>query len=328
MAKKVSKTPEVLDLVPAVPGDEQLAAAAWPAIRSFFGQLPAFFTKARELEKKAADTMVAAASLVMPTSAAEDVRIQTFIKNANAQAKEVEEHWSITSAVHGFHRKLTAARDRAYDPNKKAADLAQRLHNNYVQAEQRRVDEENRRRQAEAEERARKAREAELAEAERKATEAEAASENLSVREQRFVDLVHQGVVPSQAAHRAGYKDTTYGVRLMELKKIKAALEGKRTADALRRQAEAKKYEPLQVEDVEEAKPDVAKAAGATDRKTRRAEVTNAAALIAAVISGGYGIPLDVLCVDTVKLNEYARQYREQLRRWPGVKYVEDTTTV
>jgi hypothetical protein len=94
-----------------------------------------------------------------------------------------------------------------------------------------------------------------------------------------------------------------------------------------REQAAALKEAPLDVT-VVDVKPDVVKAAGAVDRTTRKGEVLDAEKFIAAVFEGSLGIPRDVLCIDEVKLNQYARNMEAAVNRWPGVRVVRDTKVV
>lgn len=332
-APRTVAEPEIIDQdglqLATMFGDEEgaMALQAVDAFRSFIGGLAGFVTKALALEAKAAETLVRAGELKPPKTAAEDEQLQTFIRSANATRKEVEDTWTICSAVHQFHRKLTAKRDKPTKALEQATGIAQQLHNRFVEDEKRRAREEEDRQRREAEERARLDRERELAEAEQKALEHEASSPVLSEREQIFVDLVASGVAPSQAAFRAGYKDTTRGLKMLDAPKVKAAIAAKQEAAAVRRQAEAKRQEPLQVEHVE-VKPQISRAAGAVDRTTHSAEILDEAKLIAACVAGGYGIPQDILQVNPAKVNEYARSLQQRIDLWPGVRYKKTTKTI
>lgn len=321
--------PEAMQLTTLF-GDQEgtLAAKALEAVRSFVGGLQGFVTRARDLELRAAQTLEQASRLKAPTNSTEDEAIQSFIRTANSERKEVEEHWTVTSAIHQFHRRMTAQRDKPVKALERAASIGQQLHNTYVETERRRAQEEEDRRRREAEERARQDRERELQEAERQALEREAATPTLSAREQVFVDQVVGGMGSVQAARYAGYKDPiAQGPRLLEAPKVKAAITAKQEAAAIRRQAEAKRQAPLQVEH-QEVKPDITRASGAVDRTTHSAELLNEAQLIAACIAGGHGIPHDILRVDPTKLNEYARSLQERINLWPGVRYKKSTKTI
>jgi hypothetical protein len=333
-AKATLERPEVVN-VPApnimaalVSPDEQMAAAAWPAIREFFKGLAGFFTTATALERSAAAKLDRARTLTPPQTAAEDAAIQRFIKEANGDRKQIDDHWTICSRVHGFHRMLTAARDRGANQVVEASAIAQRLHNRYVDDEKRRAAAEQERRRQAAEEQARLDREAELARAEQLAIAREESSPDLSDRESAFVEFILSGNSAIAAARAAGYKDgVTRGPKLLDSPKIQAAIQAQREARAIRRQAEARKAEPLDVQ-VEEVKPNVTRAAGAVDRKYKRGECLDEAKFRSAAFAGSYGIPQDVFVVDPSKLNEYARSMGALINRWPGVRYVEETKTV
>lgn len=306
-----------------------LALKALEAFRSFSSGLAGFVTKAVALETKAATTLQRAGELKPAGTAAEDEALQVFIRSANQDRKEVEEHWTICSAVHRFHRQLTAKRDKSVKALEQAAAIAQRHHNTYTEAERRRAQEEEDRINRQREEEARQRRELELQEQERQALEREQQLEGLSEREARFVELVAYGYnSPATSARQAGYKDPEkQGERLMATPKIQAAIQAKKEAQAIRQQAEARRREPLVVDTVE-VKPDITRAAGAVDRTTHSAELLNEAALISACIAGGHGIPHDILQVNPAKLNEYARSLHERINLWPGVRYKKTTKTV
>lgn len=294
-------------------------------IRQFLESLKPFFQKALQLELSAKATLQTAREMALPKDGEEDAAIQTFIRTASADRRNILEHWKITSLVHQFQRRLVAARERGAGALEEASTIAQRLHNTYVDQERRRVEAENERKRIAAEAAERKRRDDEAAELERQALEAEAQSSTLSPREEKFVELILAGVVASQAALRAGYKDTTRGVKMLEQPKIAAALDSKKAAIVLREQADARKAAPI-VADFVETKADVQKAG--VDRTTYSAELLNERLLIEAILGGQHGIPSDVLTVNPVKLNEYARSLREVINRWPGVKLKTKTTTV
>jgi hypothetical protein len=116
-----------------------------------------------------------------------------------------------------------------------------------------------------------------------------------------------------------------------ELARLEA--EARRTrkpgkADSIREQAAAIAAQPIEAPIVE-VKPNIAKAVGATDRTTRSAEVLNEADFIDAVFAGTYGIPRDVLTINQVKLNQYARDLKEPIvNQWPGVRVKAETKVV
>lgn len=297
------------------------------SIREFLKNVAAFFNEAAALERQAVATLARAKALPAPTTATADQAIQSFIKDANTDRKVIENHWEITAIVSRFHRRLCQVRDRGTKPLVEASDIANRLHNAYADAERRRAAAEQDRIRREAEENERRRRDEEQAALEAAALKAEESAPTLSEREQAFVDLVVAGVVASQAAYRVGYKDTTRGIKMLELPKIKAAIKAKRDAAAIREQAAARKEEPLDVQ-VDTVAPNIIKAAGATERTTWAGEILDAAATVEAFRQGKHGIPGDLFTIDPVKLNEYARSLQTALDRWPGVRAKKTTRVV
>jgi hypothetical protein len=296
-------------------------------VTSFLNSIVPFVRRATELETKAKGYQLEAKKLVAPANADEDARIQTFIRTGNAAKKTVEEHWKITAVISGIHRKLTAKRGVAVQALEDGAAIAQRLHNTYADNERRRAAEETERLRQAAEQKAREDRERELAQLEEQALKAEASTKDLSEREQAFVERVHAGVQPVRAAEVAGFKNATaQAARLMAEPKIVAALEAKRTAEAARTQAAARREQPLEVQ-AETVKPEIQKAGG-FDRSTHSAEVVDELAFIMAAIGGKHGIPPDCLTVNTTKLNEYARSLQERIGLWPGIRHKKTTKTI
>jgi hypothetical protein len=330
MAKKGnSKTPEVLE--PEGPNEQQLVATDGTTIMQFLSatRLVQFFKDATALEVKAKATLARAKTLTAPTTLEEDVAIQTFIKGATADKKTVEETWGICQVFSQVHRRLTAKRGIAVEALEDAGKIAQRLHNDYAEAERRRAAQEQEQKRQEAEAKARLEREEEARQLEAKALEAEQASPDLSTREAVFVDLVVSGRSPIDAAKGAGYKNPeTQGPKLMDLAKIQVAIKAKNDAKAIREQAEATRQKPLDIR-TETVKPAIGKAAGGSfDRTTHSAEVLNERLFIEAVVGGQHGIPLDCLTVNTTKLNEYARSLQERVNLWPGIRHKKETKTI
>lgn len=317
MAKtKNGKTSDVLDLQPE-DTELVLATTEGSALRSFVGGLQRFFTEASALETAARQTLSRAKLWKAPTTLEEDQTLVDRVRQANADKSAIEQHWQITQVVHRFHRRLTQARERGIAPLLEAAEIGNKLHNTYAEAERRRAREEEDRLRREADERARKAREKELEDLERQALEAEAAGKELSERERRFVAAwFKNGGNAVTAARVAGYKDPIAAAnRLTTNDKILQAIVSLEEANALASQLEAKRAAPVEAEHVAVE----AEVAGG-DASRWSAEVFDEAAFIAAVISGKHGIPWDTLQVNQVKLNDYARSLHEQLGRWPGVR--------
>lgn len=323
----VARRPEVL---PATE-DIRITQEIGELLRAFVAGVVGFFKRAGELEQGALQTLDQARQLQAPADADDDEGIQRFIKRVNDDRKIVAEHWKITSTIHQFHRRMTGRRDRADQPLEQAGKIAQDHHNRYADAERRRAQLEQERVEREAREKAEADRHRELEALEREALRAEAKSGDLSDREANFVRLVAGGLNSSTsadlAARNAGFKLPNMAARLMAMPKIQRAIEARKKADAARQQKAALELSPLDVQ-VEDVRPDLRRAAGAVDRTTKSAELLDARKLIDAVIAGGHGIPNDVLMVNEVKLNQYARDLGELINRWPGVRLKKTTRTV
>ena len=335
MAKSKAMIGEVLDKGVGVSEDEQLATTAGAAIREFLKGVAGFFTTAQALERDARMTLTKAKDLKAPTSGDEDAKVQDLVREANLQKRTIEDHWKITSVVHVFHKRLVAARTRGTDCADEAATIGNLLHSTYKEAEVRRAREEEDRLRREAEEKARQARQRELDDLERAAVKAEESSPHLSDREEVFVGLFlgdpdrggdQRFAGNAQGAAAAvGFKDgIAAAARLMSSPKIQKAIKARQDADALRRQAEAKKAMPVEVEH-QAVTPDVQRGG---DRTTWTGEIRDGQAFIDAVFEGRHGIPRDVLRIDEVKLNEYARSMHELMDRWPGVRAKKNTKVV
>ncbi len=337
-ARKGVQEPEVLpvvDMVPAAgdqnePEDQREALVDGTAIVAWLKSLGPFFLRALALEQAAKARLEAARKLKAPTTAEEDVAIQQFIQQTRKATAEVDDHWSITTLISRLHRRMTGRRGISTTALEKAQGIAQGHHNVWVQKKEAIAKAENDRLRREAEAEAQRQREADLQEAERVALAAEAGLADLSAREAVFVDAVHAGANPTAAATRAGYRNpAVQGARLMAEDKIAKALEGKRTADATREQARQMAQAPISAQvNVPTIRPDVQRAAGASDRTTHGAEVDDEAKLIAAVLAGHPGIPADILTIDRAKVNAYGKSLKERINFWPGVRYTKKTTTV
>lgn len=304
-------------------------------LTGFIAGIGKFLTKARSLEEKADAIAVRAKAIQPPASAEEDAAVQRFVQEANGATKAIEEHWGVTSAFSRFHRKLTAARERAADKSRGAAERAQRLHNQYVEGERRRAVEETARREREARDEAERKRAKEIADAEAEAVKREEQMTDLSERERRFVELFAFGLNTGETAARsAGFKDPRVAAsRLLGQVKIVNAIKAAQEAQAIRKQAEARKSSPLEVREVEPEKPAIQKEG--TDRTTWRGELVDLDSLMTAFLGckpadyqNRYGIPADLFTIDQAKLTEYARSLHDGLNRWPGVKAIKKTSTI
>lgn len=334
MAKKaVSSKAATAELVETKETDLSFTLSAGAAVVAFLKKATEFFGRADKLEKTATDVLAHAKTLAPPQNGADDVAVQTFITRCNTGTKTVEDHWDgtdtqpgITRILYRLHRRSTQRRDVAIKALKEAAEIGNRLHNGWTAKERERVDRENRERQRLADEKAAKDRQDELDRLERERVKAEDASPELSEREQKFVIAIAVNYDPTVAAREAGYADPSKRATiLLQSKKIQKAIELRRKANAAAQQKEALAEAPLAPAEIIEEKADIQSAAGAHDVTRWKAKVENEAEFIAAVFAGKHGIPRDVLCIDVTKLNQYARDLKTTINRWPGVKAVSDT---
>ena len=336
--KRTASTTTVIDLVPAFDREEvELTIRAGDAIKKFLAGVPAFFAKARTLELNAKMALEKAKTTPKPKTAEEDETIQRLIKANSVDTKEIEEHWTITSILNGMHKRSVAVRKRGTDAREEAGRLWNALHNGYTEEAKRAAEIETERRRVAAEAVAQADRDRELAEIDRKALEAEEASADLSEREEVFADTVFQRLGPGYeldlklaiaAAKVAGYKDPeAAGRKLMASDKVTKAIKGKYESAALREQLAAVRETPLDVQ-VAEVKADIVRAPGAHDRTNYSADLLDEAALIEAIFAGKYGIPRTILSINRAELNKEARDLKELINRWPGVKLVKTTKVV
>lgn len=310
--------------------DEVFVHSAGLAVVQFLRGVTAFFATATTIERNAEGVLALAEQMQKkpPTNVAEDIIVQDFVRMTTADKKAAEEHWKITATISQFHRRMTGARARATDKLETANAIGNRLHNAYVETERARAAAEQDRLRREAEEKARADQQAEQARAAAEALRIEQEAPELSPRENVFVDTLLLTGDAFKAASKADYaQPRSTAEKLLALPKIIAAIEARRKAEDVRRQAAAKAAIPLDVQH-ETVRPNIGRAAGASDRTTHSAELVDERALVDAVIRGGLGIPSDLLVVDEAKLNEYARSLHELVNRWPGVRYKKTTKVV
>jgi hypothetical protein len=332
MAKtaKKTKTPPaeaipdpVLDLVNS---ETQVVNTVMASFVSFFTGFRAYLLRAKELERRADETLAKAKTLTEPTNEKEDEFLQAFVKQCNADTKETIEHHGFGKIVHQFHGRITAYRNRGTQPTEEAADIANKLHNIYTRKEQQRVDAENEKRRLAAEAAAKKERDDELAKVEAERLKLEESSADLSAREREYVELVMGGMEASKAATVAGFKDGfKAAARLMASEKIQKAITNARQAKALLEVQEVLKSQPVETANYVAERPNIRRAAGAKDVTRKKMVVENAELFIQAVISGKHGIPHDMLIIDEVRGNEYARSMTDAVKRWPGVRVDSET---
>jgi hypothetical protein len=321
-AKSTVQEPDVVSGgLQAVETDLSFALATGKVVVDFLKRAALFFQRGDELEVAGQEALGKAKTLAVPENKAHQESLQAFIRSTNAAGKQTTEHWAqIASPLHQLHKRVVARRERALGYFNEAVNVGNRLHNQYVEAEQRRAREEQARQQREADERAKAERDRELGKLEEEAQAREAASDDLSERERTFVRLFVLTGNAAKSATAAGFKLSAS--TLLAKPKIQQAVEALRAADAIRHQAAAIAAAPVESEAVE-VQADVV---GHGDRTTWKADVFDREALIAAVFAGQ--VPRDVLTIDEVRLNGYARELKTLLRRWPGVRAVSTTKVV
>lgn len=330
-SKALTKPAGTVEVLGSESEELTLARETNAAIASFMKGVVAFFRTAAAFEKRAEATLAGAKTFRTPKTADEDALLQKQLRRSNDEDKESAEHWNpICSTIFSFHRYMTGRRGVAAGLHKDVRELLQPMHNDFVEHEKKRAAAETERLWKEAEQRAQKERDDELQRLEDVALKAEASSADLSEREQRFVELVAFGLnSATTSARSAGYKNPeAAGLKLLNTQKVIAAIKGKKDAQASRQQAEARAAAPLEVAEVRETRPALARNVGGHDRTTWSGEIVDEASTIEAFRNGKHGIPGDLFQINPVKLNEYARSLEVNLDRWPGVRAKKTTRTI
>jgi hypothetical protein len=290
--------------------------------------LATWWRTAGTLRDAAEATLQRARTLPAVTTEGDDLALQESLLTDRGNLKDAEAHYEpVTGALFKMHRRLTQSRAAVTKPLEESIAIKQRLHNAYVEAERRRVEQENERLRRQAEEEARAAQQRELEELERQAVAAEEASKFLSTRESLFVEIMANTGNAVAAAKAAGFADPLkHGARLMTLAKITTAINGLKDARAIRTQAVAVAAQPaLPRQMVQTERPAVSKASGSRSRETWRAVFDNREELHQAALRGE--VPGDVLMIDESRVQQYARDLHELIDAWPGVHADKDTTT-
>lgn len=295
----------------------------------FLQRAGVWMQECKALDEQATVALARAKAMPKPSDAASDELAQRYVRSTADELKTLEaKHGELVDPVNKLHKFLTSRRKASADKLVEAKGIYQTLHNTYVAAEKRRVDEENERRRQEAEAQERERRRLEQEQLEREALEAEAQLEGLSAREQAFVDAYVAGRDGLAAARIAGYAEPMkQAARLLASVKVRAAIDALVTAHSARSKAVELSEAPLEVEFVE-ATADINRAPGASDRTLKSCRIVNPEQFRAAVILGQHGIPHDTLEPAQTVLNNYARRLGKVINGWPGVELVEKPITV
>lgn len=247
-----------------------------------------------------------------------------FIRGCKQLKRKIDDHWSrITRSVDDLKRNLLTMKRTDLEPVESAIAMVEKRALDYDNEQRRReqeaADAARRKAQADAEEK----RARELAEHEAQALKFEQDSPRLSAREEQFVELYLQRPIDAvRHASTVGYKDYRAAAeRLLASPKIQDAIQAKRTAAAIRQQAEATRQAPLQTIQQRPVESQRAKAAGVRTTIYRSAEVVDLDALIDAVMAGR--APRAALMANQVYLNQEAKQLQDTFESvYPGCRLV------
>ena len=312
MAKKNVKAGEIVG-----EGEELvLARSVSTELQTFVGNLQVFVAEVRALEDRAVGLELSAGRLPETVTKKSAAKAQELVSNARAGKRDIPDTWTILKRVQALVKAMIAKRKIAELAFDSAIKVGQSHYFAWADAEKRRIAEEQETVRLAAEATARKEREKELAAIEQAALDAEAGTAELSERELSFVEYVVGGQTAVQAAAAVGYANpAARAKKLIATAKIRKAIDAKREAASIREEAAVVKSTPLDIEETATEETDLKEG-----RRNRSAELLDEDALRSAVIEGKYGIPQDVLMVNPVALNSYARDMGSLINRWPGVR--------
>jgi hypothetical protein len=269
------------------------------------------------------------AAMIVISDKASDEGALVTIKEGKKGRKQTISDWQIPK------RKVAAVADALRDLEKKELEawdaglaVLEKRHVEYKRIDDARVA------AAEAKERdrlaeiARKNRERELQEQEDAAARLEAASDDLSAREKKFVELVAtmRGTsldgpkTPEYAASQAGFKNADVkGPALLTSPKIAHAIASAVEAKAIREQAEALREEPITVA-APKVESNVGKAAGTRNTKHYSCEgVVDLEKFRAAYLAGD--IPAEAMTPNLTFLNKQADALKDGFEQaYPGAR--------
>ena len=285
-------------------------------LQTFVANMSIFVRDVRELEGRALAVQEKVTRLPKKITKKSSDVAQALVREARLNKRAIPETWTMLKKVQSLAKAMVTKRkvsEAAFDD---AIKVGQAYYFEWADAEKRRIAEEQEETRRAAEERARQEREQELADIEEAALKAEGKMPELSEREREFVECVVGGHTNREAAAAVGYANPAARAKtLMATEKITQAIDAKMEAIKILGEAKVLQSTPLDVE-LEDAEP--TEIAGG--RKNRSAQVTDDAALRDAVIAGKHGIPPEVLMVDPVALNGYARDLGPLINRWPGCR--------
>lgn len=258
------------------------------------------------------------------------VHAMEFVRGAKQLHRTIKDHWSkIKRGIDELKRNMLTLEAEDLAPVEAAIAVASGQVLSYENRERERERIEAERRQREEQERAERQRQRELDRLEQARLKAEASSPDLSERETRFVALfcgesAAAGVKGDarQSAARAGYADPIkQGERLLNTKKIQAAISAKLRADELRQQQTALASAPLEVKEAPAVETRRGKVGGVSSATYYSAEVIDMKRFAQAVCDGT--ISFEHVLPNGPSLNDQARQLKETFEQaFPGCRLI------
>lgn len=257
---------------------------------------------------------------------ASHLKARQWIVGAKQLRGAIDEHWRrITRVIDKTKKDLLGLKGDDLEPVDQAIAKVEGVIIAYEDADARRVRAEEERRRREQETQARLDREAELLKADEEALELERNSAVLSKREQVFVDYMAIGDPnPVIAARAAGFTDPEgAAARLRKTPKIIDAIHAKKTAKAIRENAEATRQAPLDVAPIEKVASGVSRGAGSR-RTYYSVEIVDETKFLAAVLHGE--VASEAIMPRMTYLNQQAKDSPDIFERsFPGCRLVKDS---
>lgn len=252
VARATSEPPRTAEVL-AVQRDQDELLTVKQKIMEFLDNLKPFFAKATEIERDASDFAGSVKLIKPPTNGEEDAAIVRMLQVGKEKKEKATLHWSLRKLFYAVNQRMLDAEKRPVLLLDTANATLQRHHTAWKEADDRRVREEQRRIDDAAKLEEQRRRDAEVARMEEDARSREEAVPDLSARETLFVELYvtdqrDSGNGP-ECSKRAGFTADPFqsAARLLALPKIQQAIQAKQAAIAIRRQAEAKRAEPVTV---------------------------------------------------------------------------------
>ena len=314
--------------------DEQLelVRSLESGITRFFMDAGKFFKEASLARTEAKDVLKRANALTVPRNDEADKIVQRVVIDSNNGRKLNSGHWEpITKTFNRVHKALTAGRGEAEKDFIQAASIGNRLHSGWVDEKERKAKIEQDRVDRLARAAAQLQRDQINRRLEEERLKIEENSPTLSVREQSFVTAYdrHGDIIRAEKA--ADYQ-SSYGLKLIERPKIKAALEVLVKRRELAKEQEAARSAPIITKSSAPVRANISHVVGGGTRRQSSAKVYDEAALIEAILmqasnppaEGEPVIPTNILSIKHPRVNEYARSLGSAINEWPGVRFTQE----